>query len=109
MAQLANPDTPLEALALQDKAWTHLLHLETQALLECLPPNSTPPVAAKPAPTTSAPISTALMTLQPQIPHPTLPDAYNGVCSSREQFLQSCLTYIHLSKDAFDSNALKIT
>ncbi|KAG5347441.1 hypothetical protein C0989_011834, partial [Termitomyces sp. Mn162] len=80
MSQLANPDTPLEAPALQDKAWTHLLHLETQSLqvlLKCLPPNSAPPAAMEPAPTTSAPISAAPVTLQPWIPHPALPDMYD--------------------------------
>ncbi|KAG6867407.1 hypothetical protein C0993_003158, partial [Termitomyces sp. T159_Od127] len=30
---LANPDTPLNAPALQDEAWTCLLHLETQVQL----------------------------------------------------------------------------
>ncbi|KAG5335522.1 hypothetical protein C0989_001149 [Termitomyces sp. Mn162] len=138
MSQLANPDTPSEAPALQNKAWTCLLHLETQVqltqsslthhttelstlhqttdlisqslqvLLKCLPPNSAPPAAMELAPTASALISAALVTLRPQIPHPMLQDAYNGTCSSGEQFLQSCLTYIHLSRDAFDSDVLKI-
>ncbi|KAG5351537.1 hypothetical protein C0989_006044 [Termitomyces sp. Mn162] len=111
MSQLANSDTPLEALAPQDKAWTHLLHLETQvqlmqssltyhttklstlcqttdlisqslqALLKCLTPTPTPPLAVEPAPTASALIPIAPVTLQPQIPCSTLPDAYDGVGS----------------------------
>ncbi|KAG5335015.1 hypothetical protein C0989_002495 [Termitomyces sp. Mn162] len=87
---------------------TDLISQLLQALLECLPPISAPPLAAKPAPTTSAPISMALVTLWPQIPHPTLPDAYDGVHSGGECFLQFCLTYIHLSRDAFNSDMLKI-
>ncbi|KAG5348892.1 hypothetical protein C0989_007403, partial [Termitomyces sp. Mn162] len=138
LGMLANPDTPLEALALQDEAWTCLLHLETQvqlmqsslthyttklstlcqtmdlisqslqALLECLSPNSTPPTAEEPAPPATAPTPVAPVTLWPWIPCPALPDAYNGAHSGREQFLQFCLTYIHHSRDAFDSDALKI-
>ncbi|KAG5732574.1 hypothetical protein E4T56_gene16846 [Termitomyces sp. T112] len=87
MSQLANPDTPSEAPALQDKAWTHLLHLETQttdlisqspqALLECLSPNSAPPAAEEPDPLATAPTSVAPVTLQLQIPCPALPDAYD--------------------------------
>ncbi|KAG6863290.1 hypothetical protein C0993_012187 [Termitomyces sp. T159_Od127] len=33
---------------------------------------------------------------------------YDGDRTSRERFLQSCLTYIHLSGDAFDFDVLKI-
>ncbi|KAG6881921.1 hypothetical protein C0993_012475 [Termitomyces sp. T159_Od127] len=33
MSQLDNPDTPLDASAPQDEAWTCLLHLETQVQL----------------------------------------------------------------------------
>ncbi|KAG5729073.1 hypothetical protein E4T56_gene3112 [Termitomyces sp. T112] len=65
-------------------------------------------MAVEPALTTSAPIFIAPVTLWPWIPHPVLPDMYDGAHSGRVQFLQSCLTYIHLSRDAFDSNALKI-
>ncbi|KAG5350313.1 hypothetical protein C0989_011635 [Termitomyces sp. Mn162] len=138
MSQPANPDTPLEAPAPQDKAWIHLLHLvfwvqlmqsslihhtiklstfhqttglisqSLQALLKCLLSTSTPPLVMKPTPTASVSISIAPVTLQLWIPHPTLPDAYNGAHSSRKHFLQSCLTYIYLSRDAFDFNVLKI-
>ncbi|KAG6859533.1 hypothetical protein C0995_007545 [Termitomyces sp. Mi166 len=138
MSQLANPDTPLEAPAPQDKAWTRLLHLETQvqltqsslthhttelstlrqttdlisqslqALLECLSPNSNPPAAVEPAPPATAPAPGAPETLQPWIPCLALPDAYDSARSGGERFLQSCLTYIHLSRDAFDSDVLKI-
>ncbi|KAG5337271.1 hypothetical protein C0989_010009 [Termitomyces sp. Mn162] len=138
MSQLANPDTLSEALALQNKAWTHLLHLETQvqlmqsslthhttklstlhqttdlisqllqALLKHLTPTPTPPPAVEPALTTSALIFIALVTLWLWIPCSVLPDAYNGAHSSREHFLQSCLIYIHLSRDAFNCDMLKI-
>ncbi|KAH0580441.1 hypothetical protein H2248_001942 [Termitomyces sp. 'cryptogamus'] len=65
MSQLANSDTPSEAPGPQDKAWNHLLHLKTQtmdlisqslqALLECLSPNSAPPMAKELAPPAMAP------------------------------------------------------
>ncbi|KAG5348529.1 hypothetical protein C0989_010128 [Termitomyces sp. Mn162] len=84
---------------------TELISQSLQALLKHLNPNSTPPVAAEPAPPATAPTPVAPVTLQPWIPHPVLLDAYDGACSGGEQFLQSCLTYIHLSKDAFDSDA----
>ncbi|KAG6862618.1 hypothetical protein C0993_002341, partial [Termitomyces sp. T159_Od127] len=141
---LANPDTPPDALAPQDEAWTCLLHLETQvqltqaslthhttelstlrqttdhisqslqALLERLPPHTAPPPVAEPSP--AAPAAPAVPAAAPgvpagpwaQLPHPALLDTYDGDCISGEHFLQSCLTYIHLSRDAFDSDALKI-
>ncbi|KAG5331697.1 hypothetical protein C0989_007424 [Termitomyces sp. Mn162] len=128
----------MDAMAQQDEAWTCLLHLENQVqliqsslthyttklstlcqttdlisqslqvLLEHLPPTSTPPPVMEPTPTASASVPAALVTLQPQILCPALSDMYDGAHSSRECFLQSCLTYIHLSRDAFDSNTLKI-
>ncbi|KAG6892998.1 hypothetical protein C0993_002314 [Termitomyces sp. T159_Od127] len=141
MSQLANPDTPLDAPAPQDEAWTHLLHLETQvqltqaslthhttklstlhqttdhisqslqALLERLPPCTAPPPVAEPSPAAPAVPTAApgvLAGLRAQLPHLALPDTYDGDRISRERFLQSCLTYIHLSRDAFDSDTLKI-
>ncbi|KAG5353296.1 hypothetical protein C0989_008514 [Termitomyces sp. Mn162] len=79
-----------------------------QVLLKHLLPISTPPPVTEP--TLIAPIlaSAALLTLQQWIPHLALPDACNGACSSGEHFLQFCLTYIHLSRDTFDSDILKI-
>ncbi|KAG5349146.1 hypothetical protein C0989_005609 [Termitomyces sp. Mn162] len=65
-------------------------------------------MAAEPALPATAPMPMALVTLQPQIPCPVLPDAYDSAHSGKKQFLQSCLTYIHLSRDAFDSDILKI-
>ncbi|KAG5350095.1 hypothetical protein C0989_000200 [Termitomyces sp. Mn162] len=65
-------------------------------------------MAAELAPPTSAPIFAAPVTFQPWIQCPVLPDTYGSTYSSREQFLQSCLTYIHLSRDTFNSNMLKI-
>ncbi|KAG6882217.1 hypothetical protein C0993_011482, partial [Termitomyces sp. T159_Od127] len=138
---LANPDTPLDALAPQDEAWTHLLHLETQvqltqaslthhmtelstlhqttdhifqslqALLKHLTPHTAPPPVAEPSPAAPAVPAAALGVLAgpwAQLPCLALPDMYNGEHTSGKRFLQSCLTYIHLSGDAFDSDTLKI-
>ncbi|KAG6882114.1 hypothetical protein C0995_015781, partial [Termitomyces sp. Mi166 len=87
---------------------TDLISQSLQALLERLSPNSDPPAAVEPAPPATAPAPGAPGTLRPRIPCPALPDAYDGARSSGERFLQSCLTYIHLSRDAFDSDVLKI-
>ncbi|KAG5331651.1 hypothetical protein C0989_007728 [Termitomyces sp. Mn162] len=43
-----------------------------------------------------------------KLPHPALPDVYDGDCKAGECFLQSCITYIQLSSEAFTSDALKI-
>ncbi|KAG5349678.1 hypothetical protein C0989_002411, partial [Termitomyces sp. Mn162] len=43
-----------------------------------------------------------------KLPHPALPDVYNGDCKAGECFFQSCITYIQLSGEAFTSDALKI-
>ncbi|KNZ76556.1 hypothetical protein J132_09415 [Termitomyces sp. J132] len=136
MSQLANPDNPPEVLASQDKAWTCLLHLENQvqltqsslthhttklstlcqttnhisqslqAMLEHLSLISALPLVVEPPLATLVVAPIALLSPQPWIPHPMFPDAYNGAHSGGECFLQSCLTYIHLS--TFDSNVLKI-
>ncbi|KAG6882983.1 hypothetical protein C0993_008421, partial [Termitomyces sp. T159_Od127] len=82
-----------------------------QTLLECLPPCTAPPPVAEPFPAALAVPAVALGVLAgpwAQIPHLALLDMYNGDRTSRERFLQSCFTYIHLSGDAFDSDALKI-
>ncbi|KAG5337129.1 hypothetical protein C0989_010593 [Termitomyces sp. Mn162] len=85
-----------------------LISQSLQALLEHLSPNSAPPTAEEPTLPAMAPAPAAPLTLQPQIPCPALPDAYDGARFGGEQFLQFCLTYIHFSRDAFDSDALKI-
>ncbi|KAG6871891.1 hypothetical protein C0993_002674 [Termitomyces sp. T159_Od127] len=141
MSQFASSDTPSDALAPQNEAWTCLLHLETQvqltqaslthhttklstlhqttdhisqslqALLEHLPPVTAPSLVAEPSPAAPAVPLVALATVagpQAQILCSVLPDMYDGNCTSGEHFLQCCLTYIHLSGDAFDSDALKI-
>ncbi|KAG6893753.1 hypothetical protein C0993_000387, partial [Termitomyces sp. T159_Od127] len=82
-----------------------------QALLECLPPRIAPPPVAEPSLATPAVLAAAPeVPAGPwaQLPCPALLDTYDGDCTSGEHFLQSCLTYIHLSVDAFDSDALKI-
>ncbi|KAG5348210.1 hypothetical protein C0989_010816, partial [Termitomyces sp. Mn162] len=43
-----------------------------------------------------------------KLPHPALSDVYNGDHKAGERFLQSCITYIQLSGEAFTSDALKI-
>ncbi|KAG5332046.1 hypothetical protein C0989_007366 [Termitomyces sp. Mn162] len=43
-----------------------------------------------------------------KLPHPALPDVYDGDCKAGECFLQSCITYIQLSGEAFTLDALKI-
>ncbi|KAG6883733.1 hypothetical protein C0993_004246 [Termitomyces sp. T159_Od127] len=141
MSQLTNPDTLLNAPAPQNETWTCLLHLEMQvqliqaslihhmtelstlhqtinhisqslqALLEHLPPFTTPLLVAEPSPAAPAVPAVALGVLaglQAHVPYSVLPDTYNSDCTCKECFLQSCLTYIHLSRDAFDSDALKI-
>ncbi|KAG6863123.1 hypothetical protein C0993_012777, partial [Termitomyces sp. T159_Od127] len=82
-----------------------------QALLERLPPCTTPPPMAESS--LAAPAVPAAAPGVPagpwaQLPCPALPDMYNGDHTSGEHFLQSCLTYIHLSGDAFDSDTLRI-
>ncbi|KAG6884005.1 hypothetical protein C0993_002155 [Termitomyces sp. T159_Od127] len=72
-----------------------------QALLEHLPSITAPPLVAEPSP--AAPAGP-----QAQIPHLALSDMYDSNRTSEECFLQSYLTYIHLSGDAFDSDTLKI-
>ncbi|KAG6858888.1 hypothetical protein C0993_004909 [Termitomyces sp. T159_Od127] len=82
-----------------------------QALLECLPPRTAPPLVAEPSLAASAVLVAApgaLVGPWMQLPHLALPDTYNGDHTSGEWFLQSYLTYIYLSRDAFDSDALKI-
>ncbi|KAG5727056.1 hypothetical protein E4T56_gene20298 [Termitomyces sp. T112] len=56
---------------------TDLISQLLQVLLEHLTPTPTPPPPAEPAPTASVPISAALVTLQPWIPCPMLPDVYD--------------------------------
>ncbi|KAG6859910.1 hypothetical protein C0993_003315, partial [Termitomyces sp. T159_Od127] len=81
------------------------------ALLERLPPCTAPPPVAEPSPAAPAVPAAALGVPagpRAQLPCPALPDTYDGDHTSGERFLQSCLTYIHLSGDAFDSDVLKI-
>ncbi|KAG6863779.1 hypothetical protein C0993_010386 [Termitomyces sp. T159_Od127] len=90
---------------------TNHIFQSLQALLERLPPCTAPPLVAKPSLAALAVSAAALgVPAGPwvQLPRLTLSDTYNGDCTSGERFLQSCLTYIHLSGDAFDFNTLKI-
>ncbi|KAH0578453.1 hypothetical protein H2248_003600, partial [Termitomyces sp. 'cryptogamus'] len=66
-------------------------------------------------PTTPSPLITppsislgASMVVHAKIPHHALSHGYNGSWVTREQFLQSCITYIQLADDAFASDMLKI-
>ncbi|KAG5334811.1 hypothetical protein C0989_002999, partial [Termitomyces sp. Mn162] len=105
---------------------TEAVFLSLQALLECLPfaptTPSMPPADAKQF--VSAPSSGFLALAAAEwfasasglgfsapyskLPCPTLPDVYDGDCKAGECFLQSCITYIQLSSEAFTSDALKI-
>ncbi|KAG6892288.1 hypothetical protein C0995_004502 [Termitomyces sp. Mi166 len=79
-------------------------------LLECLPPTPvitpTPPTPPEMNPAPRFDVSAAPHT---KIPCPALPDTYDGDRAGGERFLQSCVTYIQLSSEAFASDALKIS
>ncbi|KAG6870787.1 hypothetical protein C0995_010664, partial [Termitomyces sp. Mi166 len=79
-------------------------------LLERLPPTPvitpTPPTPPETNPALCFDVSAAPHT---KIPHPALPDTYDGDWAGGECFLQSCVTYIQLSGEAFASDALKIS
>ncbi|KAG6864245.1 hypothetical protein C0993_009161 [Termitomyces sp. T159_Od127] len=82
-----------------------------QALLEHLPPITALSLGAEPSLAASAAPPVALAASagpQVQMPCPVLLDMYHSDHTSEEHFLQSCLTYIPLSRDAFDSDVLKI-
>ncbi|KAG6875033.1 hypothetical protein C0993_011119, partial [Termitomyces sp. T159_Od127] len=82
-----------------------------QELLEHLTSHTIPHLMAEPSLAALAvPAAAPGVPAGPQVQLlcPALPDMYNGNCTSGEHFLQSCLTYIHFSRDAFDSDALKI-
>ncbi|KAG6901052.1 hypothetical protein C0995_001390 [Termitomyces sp. Mi166 len=80
-----------------------------QMLLEHLPPTPvitpTPPTPPEMNLVPCFDISAAPHT---KIPRPALPDTYDGDQAVDECFLQSCVTYIQLSGEAFASDALKI-
>ncbi|KAG6884636.1 hypothetical protein C0995_010011, partial [Termitomyces sp. Mi166 len=81
-----------------------------QMLLERLPPTPvitpTPPTPPEMNPAPRFDVSAAPHT---KIPRPALPDTYDGDRAGGEHFLQSCVTYIQLSSEAFTSDALKIS
>ncbi|KAG6880608.1 hypothetical protein C0995_005647 [Termitomyces sp. Mi166 len=79
-------------------------------LLEHLPP--TPVVTSTPSTppeTNPAPCFDVSAAPHTKIPHPALPDTYDGDQAEGERFLQSCVTYIQLSGEAFAFDALKIS
>ncbi|KAG6882283.1 hypothetical protein C0995_015200, partial [Termitomyces sp. Mi166 len=81
-----------------------------QMLLEHLP--STPvitPTPPTPPEMNSAPCFNVSAASHTKIPCPALPDTYDGEQAEGECFLQSCVTYIQLSSEAFASDALKIS
>ncbi|KAG5334258.1 hypothetical protein C0989_003647, partial [Termitomyces sp. Mn162] len=49
-----------------------------------------------------------LSALHSKLPHPALPNVYDGNHKVGEHFLQFCITYIQLSGKAFTSDALKL-
>ncbi|KAG6896503.1 hypothetical protein C0995_011363, partial [Termitomyces sp. Mi166 len=81
-----------------------------QMLLECLPPTPvitpTPPTPPEMNPAPCFNVSAAPHT---KIPCLTLSDTYDGDQAGGKHFLQSCVTYIQLSSEAFASDALKIS
>ncbi|KAG5729769.1 hypothetical protein E4T56_gene905 [Termitomyces sp. T112] len=89
---------------------TEAVSLSLQALLECLPLAPTlppgPPAAA--ARFSSAP-SLEVLAPHSKLPHSVLPDIFDGDHRVGKCFLQSCITYIQLSSEAFASDALEIT
>ncbi|KAG5349915.1 hypothetical protein C0989_001289, partial [Termitomyces sp. Mn162] len=94
---------------------TEAVSLSLQALLECLPLTPTPPTPPTPPPGPSAAaarFSSAPSSEVPashfKLPCFALPDIFDRGCRVGEHFLQSCITYIQLSGEAFPSDALKI-
>ncbi|KAG6880948.1 hypothetical protein C0992_002226, partial [Termitomyces sp. T32_za158] len=79
------------------------------ALLERLPLTPTP-LQSSPARAATPPVPRfqASPSVHANIPRPALPDAFNGDRALGERFLQSCITYIQLSGEAFPSDTLKI-
>ncbi|KAG5330765.1 hypothetical protein C0989_008654, partial [Termitomyces sp. Mn162] len=105
---------------------TKAVSLSLQALLECLllapttplmPPADAERFVSAPSSGLLAPAAAeqfvsasglGLSAPHSKLPRPALPDIYNGDCKAGEHFLQSCITYIQLSGEAFTSDALKI-
>ncbi|KAG5337768.1 hypothetical protein C0989_008946 [Termitomyces sp. Mn162] len=105
---------------------TEAVFLFLQALLECLPlaPTTPPMLPADAEQFVSAPSSgflapaaakqvasasgSGLSASHSKLPCPALSDVYDGDYKAGECFLQSCITYIQLSSEAFALDALKI-
>ncbi|KAG5348570.1 hypothetical protein C0989_009824, partial [Termitomyces sp. Mn162] len=105
---------------------TEAVSLSLQALLEYLPLAPTTPLmppadaelfVSAPSSGLLAPAATerfasasglGLSARHSKLPCPAFPDVYDGDCKAGERFLQSCITYIQLSGEAFTSDALKI-
>ncbi|KAG5348969.1 hypothetical protein C0989_006830 [Termitomyces sp. Mn162] len=105
---------------------TEAVSLSLQALLECLPlAPTTPPMPPAGAEQFVSVPSSGFLALaaaewfvsasglglsapHSKLPCPTLPDVYDGDCKAGEHFLQSCITYIQLSSEAFTLDALKV-
>ncbi|KAG5335142.1 hypothetical protein C0989_002206 [Termitomyces sp. Mn162] len=105
---------------------TEAVSLSFQALLECLflAPTTPPMPPADAEQFVSAPSSgflapaaaeqfasasgLGLSAHHSKLPYPALPDVYDRDCKAGEHFLQSCITYIQLSSEAFTLDTLKI-
>ncbi|KAG5332712.1 hypothetical protein C0989_006579 [Termitomyces sp. Mn162] len=105
---------------------TKAVSLSLQALLECLllapttplmPPADAEQFVSAPSSGLLAPAAAewfafasglGLSAFHSKLPCPALSDVYDGDCKAGEHFLQSCITYIQLSGEAFTLDALKI-
>ncbi|KNZ75082.1 hypothetical protein J132_04731 [Termitomyces sp. J132] len=104
---------------------TEAVSLSLQALLECLPLAPTTPLmlpadveqfvsapslgflAPAAAEQFASAFGSGLLAPHSKLPHPALPDVYDGDYKAEEHFLQSCITYIQLSGEAFTLDTLK--
>ncbi|KNZ72715.1 hypothetical protein J132_02149 [Termitomyces sp. J132] len=88
---------------------TEAVSLSLQALLEHLPlAPTTPPMPPAAAEWFVSVSGLGLPASHLKLPCSALPNVYDGNCRAGECFLQSCITYIQLSGEAFASDALKI-
>ncbi|KAG5334849.1 hypothetical protein C0989_002789 [Termitomyces sp. Mn162] len=88
---------------------TEAVSLSLQALLEHLtltltPPHGPPAAAGR----FSSGSRSEGLAPSSKLPHTAFPDIFDEGCKVGEHFLQSCITFIQLSGEAFASDTLKI-